>query len=189
MKQDDFVTKDIEADIVALGYDGILPVEVRPVSEWLNEQFPNSVLREGHHLFREDLLLKAYEKYPSKPECFHKFDEYYDRRNYIVRLAIDEILKKIPEGNKVKKNNIKNTLDVIGRFERAENLSQNPKDVIDADLKALKIYLGLGYSTEDAKNAFYKVFQPKSDADKKRYKILNKYIQDYSKKQNERNNI
>jgi hypothetical protein len=177
MKKDDFVTKDIEADIVALGYDGILPVEVRLVSEWLNSKFPNSTLREGYRLWREDLLKEAHIKYPFD-------DQHYDRRNYIIRLAIDEILKNIPEGNKVEKNNIKNTLDLIQGFERANNLKQNTKDVLDADLKAIKIYLGLGYSINDARKAFYKVFGDMSDANKKRYEILNKYIEDYDKTNN-----
>ncbi|MBK7362794.1 MAG: hypothetical protein IPJ01_10900 [Micavibrio sp.] len=174
MKKDDFVTKDIEADIVALGYDGVLPVEVRLVSEWLESKFPNSILREGYHLWREDLYQNAYMKYP--------FHDFYERRNCIVRLAIDGILKNIPEGNKVENNDIKNTLDVIENFEKAENSKQNTKDVLDADLKALKIYLGLGYSVEDAKNAFYKVFGDKSEANKKRFERLSKYITDYDKK-------
>lgn len=171
MKKDDFVTKDIEADIVALGYEGILPVEVRLVSEWLESKFPNSILREGYHLWREDLYQNAYMKYP--------FHDFYERRNYIVRLAIDGILKNIPEG---KPNHINSTLDVIEKFEKAENLKQNTKDVLDADINAIKIYLGLGYSVEDAKNAFFKVFGDKSDANKKRYERLSKYITDYENK-------
>jgi len=181
MKKDDFVTKDIESDIVSLGYDGILPVDVRLVSEWLESKFPNSILREGYHLWREDLYQKAFIKYP-----FHDSNE---RRNYIVRLAIDGILKNTPEGNKVENNDIKNTLDIIESFEKAENLKQNTKDVLDADTNAIKIYLGLGYSVEDAKKAFYKVFGDKSDTNKKRCEILEKFIKDFENKQNDKNNI
>lgn len=94
MKKDDFVTKDIEEDIVKLGYEGSLPVEVRPVCEWLNEKYPNSILRERYNLFREDLFQEACLKYP----CYSFLiadnidkDDFYGRRNYIIRLAIDEI--------------------------------------------------------------------------------------------------
>ena len=175
MKKDDFVTKDIEKDIVALGYDGDLPVDVGLVTRWLHNKFPkNSPYKEGYWLWREDLIKEASLKYPFD-------DQYYDRRNYIVRLAIDEILKKTPE--------VHNVITLLQKIRSIKPKSLNTKDVIDADLKALQIYLGLGYSTEDAKNAFYKVFEPKSDSDKKRYEILNKYIQDYDKKQNDRNKI
>ncbi len=98
MKKDDFVTKDIEEDIIKLGYEGSFPVEVRPVSEWLNKKYHNSVLRHGHNLFREDLFQEACLKYPvynsmSLLIVSHK-DDYYGRRNYIIRLAIDEIKYK-----------------------------------------------------------------------------------------------
>jgi hypothetical protein len=167
MKKDDFVTKDIEADIVALGYDGIFPIEVRLVSQWLHSKFPNSTYREGYHLWKEDLLKEATLKYP--------FDDmYYERRNYIIRLAIDEIIKNIPERN----NDIKG----LQKLRSVKPISQNTKDVIDADLKALQIYLGLGYSIEDSEKAFYKVFEPKSDIDKRRYEIIKKYIENYKKK-------
>lgn len=174
MKKDDFVTKDIERDIVSLGYNGILPIEVRPTTEFIESKYPNSILREGYHLWRKDLFEKACLKYPYVDDVIKNDNKYYERRNYIVRLAIDEILKKTPE--------VHNVITLLQKLRSIKPKSLNTKDVIDADLKALQIYLGLGYSTEDAKNAFYKVFKPKTDADKKRYEILNKYIQDYNKK-------
>lgn len=156
MKKDDFVTKDIEDYIVSIGYDGILPIEVRPTVEFIESKYPNSILREGYHLWREDLFEKACLKYPCNGGIMDKDNNYYERRNHIVLLAIDEILKIKPK-------------------------SLNTKDVIDTDLNALKIYLGLGYSTEDAKKAFYKVFGDKSDANKKRCETLQKFIDNYNK--------
>lgn len=65
------------------------------------------------------------------------------------------------------------------------NLSDvSTNNLIDSDINAIKLYLELGYSVADAQKAFYKVFGNKNNADnKKRYKVLSKFIKDYEKKQ------
>ncbi len=64
----------------------------------------------------------------------------------------------------------KKILDIISM----QSVSQNTKDEMDADLRALEIYLGLGYSATDAENAFLKVFNNKN-----RYKSLMKFIKEH----------
>jgi len=56
--------------------------------------------------------------------------------------------------------------------------SQNTKDIMDADLRALKIYLGLGYSVSDAEKAFVKCFELKGGKElyAKRYEIIKNFI-------------
>lgn len=89
MKKDDNLIKKVENSLKSIGYKNKLPIEVRPASEWLEKNFPKSTIRENStHLFREDLYKEAYKKYPSNG---WDDDYFYERRNYMVKLAIDEI--------------------------------------------------------------------------------------------------
>lgn len=98
-KKDDFLTKETVDLLVSIGYSGIDKIQTRNASEWLESKYPNSILRKGYRLWREDLLQKAYDKYPQNSNDLiipHgiKSEEpnyYYARREYIVRLAIEEI--------------------------------------------------------------------------------------------------
>ena len=56
----------------------------------------------------------------------------------------------------------------------------NQRDEVEADLNALLIYLGLGYPRIEAHQAFLDVFKNSpSDMNRKRYDILNKFIQSF----------
>jgi len=95
-KTDDFISKKNEQGLLFLGYNGMFPIECRQASEFLESKFPQSVLRAGHHLWREDFLKIAYEKYPdTAKEVLGKNDNYYNYRDYIIELAISEIKNKL----------------------------------------------------------------------------------------------
>ena len=108
-KKGDFLTKETIDLLIGLGYTGSNRITVRIASEWLESKYPNSVLRKGYHLWREDLLAKAYEKYPQNSQDLIMPDPnqkdhnspnyYYTRREYIINLAIQEIKEKIKNGN------------------------------------------------------------------------------------------
>lgn len=59
-------------------------------------------------------------------------------------------------------------------------LNDKMTDEVEADLNALRIYLGLGYPRIEAEKAFLKVFiGTPSDLNVKRHMILSKYIKDF----------
>lgn len=94
MKTDDNVTKEVEQLLVRIGYKGSFPIEVRPACEWLEKHYPESVLKNNYHLDRSDLFALAHKKYP--PIIDFGYDpldrNYYEKRNHIVLLAIQEII-------------------------------------------------------------------------------------------------
>lgn len=56
-------------------------------------------------------------------------------------------------------------------------INDNPRNEVEADLNALKIFLGLGYGYIDAENAFLNVFKNSpSDQNKERHQILHNFI-------------
>lgn len=64
-------------------------------------------------------------------------------------------------------------------------LNDNPRNESEADINAVKIFLGLGYGYIDAENAFLNVFKgTPSDQNKYRYQVLHKFISDFEKKFN-----
>lgn len=64
-------------------------------------------------------------------------------------------------------------------------LNDNAHSEIEADLNALKIFLGLGYGYIDGENAFIQVFQgTPSDQNKERHQILHNFIMDFEQRHN-----
>lgn len=64
-------------------------------------------------------------------------------------------------------------------------LNENPRNEVEADLNALKMFLGLGYGYIDAENAFLNVFKgTPSDQNKERHMILHNFIDDFEKRNN-----
>lgn len=64
-------------------------------------------------------------------------------------------------------------------------LNDDPRNEIEADLNALKIFLGLGYGYIDAENAFLNVFTGSpSDQNKERHQILHNFIVDFEERYN-----
>jgi hypothetical protein len=64
-------------------------------------------------------------------------------------------------------------------------LNDDPHNEIEADLNALKIFLGLGYGYIDAENAFLNVFKGSpSDQNKERHQILHNFIVDFEERYN-----
>lgn len=60
-----------------------------------------------------------------------------------------------------------------------------PRDESEADLNALKMFLGLGYGYIDAENAFLNVFEgTPSDQNKERHAILHNFIMDFEERYN-----
>lgn len=84
----DNITKENEQRLSSIGYTGNFPIVCRLASEWIEAHFPGAILKPGYHLWREDLMKIACEKYPDLTK------NYYDRRNYIIELAIGEIKEK-----------------------------------------------------------------------------------------------
>lgn len=64
----------------------------------------------------------------------------------------------------------------------SNKLSVESQNIFDADIKAMEIYLQLGYSKSDALSTFCSVFKH-NEASKKRYEILKKYIEEFDKNQ------
>jgi len=63
------------------------------------------------------------------------------------------------------------------------NLNKVQKDEIEADLNALKIYLGLGYPIIEAHMSFLNVFKgTPSEQNKERYQYIKHYIDNFDKK-------
>ncbi len=52
-----------------------------------------------------------------------------------------------------------------------------------ADLNALKIYLGLDHPKDEAMQIFMNIWHKKIDVNSERYKILQKYIDEFDQKQ------
>jgi hypothetical protein len=64
-------------------------------------------------------------------------------------------------------------------------VNDNPRNEVEADLNALKMFLGLGYGYIDAENAFLNVFKgTPSDQNKQRHQILHNFIMDFEKRNN-----
>jgi hypothetical protein len=64
-------------------------------------------------------------------------------------------------------------------------LNDNPQNEVEADLNALKMFLGLGYGYIDAENAFLNVFKGSpSDQNKERHQILHNFIVDFEERYN-----
>lgn len=64
-------------------------------------------------------------------------------------------------------------------------INDDPHNEIEADLNALKMFLGLGYSNIDAENAFLNVFTGSpSDQNKERHQILHNFIIDFDETYN-----
>lgn len=64
-------------------------------------------------------------------------------------------------------------------------INENPRNEVEADLNALKIFLGLGYGYIDAENAFLNVFKgTPSDQNRERHEILHNFIVNFEKKHN-----
>lgn len=61
-------------------------------------------------------------------------------------------------------------------------LSVESKNIFDSDIKAMEIYLQLGYSKSDVLSVFCSIFNG-NEASEKRYEVLKKYIEEYDKNQ------
>lgn len=80
----DSINKENEDGLVSIGYTGVLKISL--AAQWLEDKYPKSVFRDGYRLWREDHFEKAKMKFPY-------FRDYNERRNYIIKLAIEEIQK------------------------------------------------------------------------------------------------
>lgn len=58
--------------------------------------------------------------------------------------------------------------------------SQKLEDLIEADLKAMRIFLEMGYTKTEAIETFCSVFK-KNKANEKRYEVIKKYIEKFDK--------
>lgn len=78
-----------------VGYQGDFPITVTMAADWLEEKYPGSVLKKDYRIFRGDLMNSAYEKYPPKSlsEILTPDADFYNRRRYILNLALNELLK------------------------------------------------------------------------------------------------
>lgn len=90
----DNITKENEQRLSSIGYTGNFPIVCRLASEWIEAHFPGAILKPGYHLWREDLFKIAAQKYPAPANWMEKDENYYNRRNYIIELAIGEIKEK-----------------------------------------------------------------------------------------------
>lgn len=62
-------------------------------------------------------------------------------------------------------------------------INENPDDESEADLNGLTIYLALGFPRVEAYDAFLDTFEgAPTDANKKRFEIIDKFIKDFDKK-------
>lgn len=75
------------------------------------------------------------------------------------------------------------TKEDIRMLQGAGRYIRNRGSILDADLKALNTFLACGGSVIEAKKAFLSVFGDEDKVNSERYKTLNKFIEDYEKKQ------
>jgi len=116
----DYINKENQKLLLSIGFKETFPITCTTAGIWIEENFPESILRKGYCQWREDFLEKAFILYPYQNleyavdfNAIPKNDEemHYKRRNYIIKLAMLEILNK-SEGISIKSknNNIGSTI-------------------------------------------------------------------------------
>ncbi len=87
MKKTDNISKETREMLKNIGYNNKFPISSKDASEWIEKKFKGATLEPGYYLWRKDLSEEANKKYPDA------YGHYYERRDYIIRLAIEEIIK------------------------------------------------------------------------------------------------
>lgn len=114
----DYINEENEKLLLSIGYKGVLPVGCKDTAIWMEKHFPESILKKGWNLWRDDFMREAMIKYPFleyevsfglRGSLKDYPDRFHSRRNYIIKLAITELVSKSAGKPKATKKNVGST--------------------------------------------------------------------------------